>query len=479
MTYDIFWHLARLPRTRTGIQGKKAQRWLDLMSWRDLETRLANGWIDWTEVLSICLCILRFGFVGLCGSHCKASVGRQTAEAKRWAHIEFEASKRLKSLSDLDVEFKWVMQMNANVNVFQDSKMFQVFQNFKTQFTVALPLMEFEIEVKVSSQKPNPVGWHFALHSIEELQSSRQGQRHRLRTSVRFRLHSLDILRVPQLQICRPAAWKDSGDCAETRYRGRCAFAMIYDSDRLIGHIRCLFCIMYRFSFQNHAKIFYSFDTAGQRFSCTATWAWQASAVWNSTAANILHSNHSYESLSIPRSMASWGFSWPEIVGHWGRSVARNERAGRHQARGWSVQFWGWTFEHFAHVQIRVVQLVQMSSEKKRRNVSACPSETYFLQRNDGVFVHASLPSFVRLRFLLRMQSSHLICSNFIVLSFSPGWILRPALGYCANTQEKQTKTPEEHTRKNVNTKHQNITTTTKSTSTRIAQLKHQSMYFP
>lgn len=96
--------------------------------------------------------------------------------------------------------------MNANVNVFQDSKMFQVFQNFKTQFTVALPLMEFEIEVKVSSQKPNPVGWHFALHSIEELQSSRQGQRHRLRTSVRFRLHSLDILRVPQLQICRPAA---------------------------------------------------------------------------------------------------------------------------------------------------------------------------------------------------------------------------------------------------------------------------------
>lgn len=249
MTYDIFWHLARLPRTRTGIQGKKAQRWLDLMSWRDLETRLANGWIDRTEVLSICLCILRFGFVGLCGSHCKASVGRQTAEAKRWAHIEFEASKRLKSLSDLDVEFKWVMQMNANVNVFQDSKMFQVFQNFKTQFTVALPLMEFEIEVKVSSQKPNPVGWHFALHSIEELQSSRQGQRHRLRTSVRFRLHSLDILRVPQLQICRPAAWKDSGDCAETRYRGRCAFAMIYDSDRLIGHIGVcsVLCTGFRF----------------------------------------------------------------------------------------------------------------------------------------------------------------------------------------------------------------------------------------
>lgn len=60
MTYDIFWHLARLPRTRTGIQGKKAQRWLDLMLWRDqcdgrdLETRL-EGWIDWTEVLYLSL----------------------------------------------------------------------------------------------------------------------------------------------------------------------------------------------------------------------------------------------------------------------------------------------------------------------------------------------------------------------------------------------------------------------------------------
>ena len=58
--------------------------------------------------------------------------------------------------------------------------------------------------------------------------------------------------------------------------------SMIHDSDSFIGHrgvCSCLFCIMsapvmhhalWPISFQN-AKIFYSFDTAGQRFTCTAT----------------------------------------------------------------------------------------------------------------------------------------------------------------------------------------------------------------
>ena len=100
------------------------------------------------------------------------------------------------------------MQMNVNVNVFDDVPSISKFQNaIHCSTASAIRNCTYpKFEVKVSSQKPNPVGWHFALHSIEELQYSRQGQRRRLRTSVRFRLHSLDILRVPQLQICRPAA---------------------------------------------------------------------------------------------------------------------------------------------------------------------------------------------------------------------------------------------------------------------------------